>query len=109
MRAAELNVLELLDFVPAEGRISLRDQRMLLWDADAFGNLRRELIENVGLDVARGILRRFGFANGYRDALSTKTMAEWPSDLEWWLTCPALQAHQGKVRPRVGALEPRTS
>ena len=105
MRAADLDIVELLDFVPAEGRIGLGEQRMLLWDADAFGNLRRELIENLGLEAARGILRRFGFANGYRDALSTRTMAEWPSDAEWWLTCPALQAHQGKVRPRVGALE----
>ena len=105
MRAADLALVELLDFVPAEGRITLRDRRMLLWDADAFGNLRRELIEHVGAEVARGILRRFGFANGYRDALSTKTLAEWPSDAEWWLTCPALQAHQGKARPHVKTLE----
>jgi DNA-binding NtrC family response regulator len=105
MRAADLDIVELLDFVPAEGRISLRDQRMLLWDADAFGNLRKELIDNLGVEAARGILRRFGFANGYRDALSTRTMAEWPSDAEWWLTCPALQAHEGKVRPRVSTLE----
>ena len=105
MRAADLDIAELLDFVPAEGRIGLGDRRMLLWDADAFGNLRRELVENLGLEAARGILRRFGFANGYRDALTTRTMAEWSTDAEWWLTCPALQAHQGKVRPRVGALE----
>lgn len=105
MRAADLDIAELLDFVPGEGRIGLGEQRMLLWDADAFGNLRRELIENLGLEAARGILRRFGFANGYRDALTTRAMAAWSSDAEWWLTCPALQAHQGKVRPRVGALE----
>jgi len=37
--------------------------------------------------------------------LSTKTMAEWPNEKEWWLTCPALQAHEGKVRPRVQTLE----
>lgn len=59
MRAADLDVVELLDFVPAEGRISLREQRMLLWDADAFGNLRKELFDNLGVEAARGILRRF--------------------------------------------------
>ncbi|MBK7078119.1 MAG: sigma 54-interacting transcriptional regulator [Myxococcales bacterium] len=105
MRAADLALVELLDFAPAEGRITLRDRRMLLWDADAFGSLRRELIDNLGTDVACGILRRFGFANGYRDALSTKALGAWPSDREWWLTCPALQAHQGKVRPQVTTLE----
>ncbi len=29
MRAADLDIVELLDFVPAEGRISLGDQRMV--------------------------------------------------------------------------------
>jgi two-component system, NtrC family, response regulator HydG len=105
MRAADLDLVELLDFVPDEGRISFREHRMLLWDADAFGNLRKELFENLGVDVARGILRRFGFANGYRDALSTRELFEWPNDREWWLTCPALQGHEGKVKPVVQQLE----
>ena len=105
MRAADLDLVELLDFVPGEGRISLQGHRMLLWDADAFGNLRKELFENLGAEVARGLLRRFGFANGYRDALSTRELFAWPSDTEWWLTCPALQGHEGKVKPVVQALE----
>ncbi len=105
MRAADLDLVELLDFVPQEGRISLKDHRMLLWDADAFGNLRKELIESLGVDAARGILRRFGFANGYRDALSTRALFTWPNDTEWWLTCPALQGAEGKVKPEVQRLE----
>jgi two-component system response regulator HydG len=99
MPTADLALTELLDFAP--GRISLRDRRMLLWDADAFGSLRRELIDGLGLDAARGILRRFGFANGYRDALTMRSFVPEASDRDWWLTCPALQAHQGKVRPEV--------
>ncbi len=39
MKATELNLTELLDFEPAEGRIRFKDHRMLLWHADAFGNL----------------------------------------------------------------------
>lgn len=34
--------------------------------------LREELIETVGIDRARRILMRFGYACGYRDALTTK-------------------------------------
>ncbi len=68
---------------------------------DAFGSLRRELIDGLGLEAARGILRRFGFANGYRDALTMRSLVPEASDRDWWLTCPALQAHQGKVRPEV--------
>ncbi len=105
MRARDLRLVELLDFAPEEGRIGFRDHRMLLWSADAFGNLRRELFDALGIDSARGILRRFGFANGYRDAMSTRELFESASDTEWWLTCPALQGHQGKVAPTVKALE----
>ncbi|MCA9675127.1 MAG: XylR N-terminal domain-containing protein, partial [Myxococcales bacterium] len=101
MLATDLKLVELLDFAPDQGRISFGPHRMLLWDADAFGNLRKELIDNLGEDAARGILRRFGFANGYRDALSTRELSKWPSDAEWWRTCPALQGHEGKVRPEV--------
>lgn len=78
---------------------------MLLWDAAAFGNLRKELFDVVGVDAARGILWRFGFANGYRDALSTKELFAWPTEAEWWRSCPALQGHQGKVLAEVQSLE----
>ncbi len=105
MRARDLRLVELLDFAPDDGRIGFRDHRMLLWNADAFGNLRKELFDAVGVESARGILRRFGFANGYRDAMTTRELFESASDADWWLTCPALQGHQGKVAPTVKTLE----
>ncbi len=105
MNASDLHLLELLDFAPAEGCIRFGDRRMLLWDADAFGNLRHELIESLGAHEARPILKRFGFANGYRDALSTKSLVNWGSDEEWWLSCPSLQCNEGKVQPEVKHLK----
>ncbi len=47
---------------------------MLLLDADAMGFLRRELIHTLGLAVAKRILTRFGYACGYRDALTSKEL-----------------------------------
>jgi len=88
-----------LDLKPDQGSIHFKSRRMLLWDADAFGVLRQELIESVGVERARPILRRFGFANGYRDALTTGELFQWDNDEEWWLSCPALQRHEGKVYP----------
>ncbi len=98
MKARDLHLLELLELRPEEGSIHFKNRRMLLWDADAFGHLRRELIESLGLDHARPVLRRFGFANGYRDALTTGELFHWDDDAEWWLSCPALQKHEGKVQ-----------
>ena len=98
MKANDLHLLELLDLDAEAGMIQFKNRRMLLWDADAFGNLRSELIQSLGTDRARGILRRFGFANGYRDARTTGEMFRWDDDQEWWLSCPALQKLAGKVQ-----------
>ncbi|MFC5771910.1 sigma-54-dependent Fis family transcriptional regulator [Thauera sinica] len=61
-------VLKRLHFNPAEGLIWLEDRRMVLMHADAIGALRQELIESVGIEAARGLLTRFGYAAGCRDA-----------------------------------------
>jgi DNA-binding NtrC family response regulator len=101
MKASDLSLLELLDFEPSDGSIQMRGRRMLLWDADAFGTLRNELVESLGISRARPILRRFGFANGYRDALAVGELFSWDNDIEWWRSCPALQRDEGKVKPTV--------
>src|SRR3972149_6413122 len=77
MRASDLKVLELLDFRAAEGVIAFHDQRMLLYDADVLGILRRELVETVGSKVARGLLTRFGSAAGDRRAQTPKKLFRW--------------------------------
>lgn len=57
-----------LFFSPEDGRIWLNDQRMLLLHSSAFGALRGEVIERLGLEQARGLFTRTGYASGARDA-----------------------------------------
>ncbi len=68
MRAADLDLRELLQFDPNGGVIRFAGQRALLLDAVALGLLRRELIETLGVAGARGLLTRFGYAHGWRTA-----------------------------------------
>lgn len=105
MKATDLHLLELLNINENEGSIRFKDRRMLLWDADAFGSLRRELIDLLSLEQAQAILKRFGFANGYRDALMTESLLHWDNDEEWWRACPILQSQEGKVQPTVKHLK----
>ncbi|MDZ7856853.1 sigma 54-interacting transcriptional regulator [Sphaerotilus sp.] len=67
---------ECLFFSPGDGRIWLQDQRMVLMHAAALGGLRRELIEAMGLDKARGLLTRMGYLSGARDA--ELVQRQWP-------------------------------
>ncbi|QHF44376.1 sigma-54-dependent Fis family transcriptional regulator [Pseudomonas sp. S35] len=57
-----------LFFSPEDGRIWLNDQRMLLLHSSSFGALRGEVIERLGLELARGLFTRTGYASGARDA-----------------------------------------
>ncbi|OGK85001.1 MAG: hypothetical protein A2X53_13750 [Candidatus Rokubacteria bacterium GWA2_70_23] len=107
MRASDLKVLELLDFRAADGVIAFHDQRMLLYDADVLGILRRELVETVGPRVARGLLTRFGYADGYRDAQTLKKLFRWESQEEWCKAGLVLHALEGKalaVKTRLSGL-----
>ncbi len=60
--------LELLAFNFDEARIWLGDRRMMMIDVSLFGELRRSLIEAVGVDQANKTLARIGFEAGRRDA-----------------------------------------
>ncbi|MBS0449968.1 MAG: sigma 54-interacting transcriptional regulator [Proteobacteria bacterium] len=70
------DISECLFFSPGDGRIWLQDQRMMLLHTEAMGALRRELIDSVGPDKARGLLTRAGYVSGARDAQLVRQ--HWP-------------------------------
>ena len=70
------DLTESLFFSPGDGRIWLNDQRMLLLHSSAVGHLRRELIDTLGLERARGLLTRAGYVSGARDAQLVRE--RWP-------------------------------
>src|SRR5258705_13682665 len=53
MDLSELKLLELLQADEETGVIRFKHRRMLIFDADAMGLLRKELIETLGLERAR--------------------------------------------------------
>src|SRR6187549_2481734 len=80
MRAADLDIHELLHFLPDGGIITFAGERVLLLDAVALGLLRRELIETLGATAARAVLTRFGYAHGWRVAESLRKNFPWDSE-----------------------------
>ncbi len=88
------DLTESLQFSPGDGRIWLHDQRMVLMHASSLGQMRRELVENLGVEGARGLLTRIGYASGVRDANLVRQY--WP-DSE--------PAHAFAAGPRLHAIE----
>ncbi len=101
MRAADLDIHELLHFLPEGGIITFAGERVLLLDAVALGLLRRELIETLGVTAARAVLTRFGYAHGWRVAEMLRKGFPWDSEDEWRIAGARLHTIQGLVRAEV--------
>lgn len=90
----DLSLDNTLFFDQANGRIFLRDYRMVMFSACAMGLLRKELIDTLGLTRARGIVKRFGYAAGLADAQAL--LERFPQ---------ATHAAQMRLGPELNALE----
>ena len=95
MRVEELDLKELLELDPQGGLVRFAGQRALIFDAVAQGLLRKELIDTLGVRVARGILSRFGYIHGRRMAEAMRTQFQWDSDADWHRAGARIYALQG--------------
>ncbi len=83
-------------FCAGTGQIWLHEHRMLLVHAEAQASLRKELISTLGIDRARGLLLRMGYASGRRDAELVKPVGD--DDVEAFMTGPRLHSLEGIVQ-----------
>jgi two-component system response regulator HydG len=80
------------------GQIWLNENRMLLVHAEAQALLRKELIDTLGMERARGLLTRMGYASGVRDAELARKQSQSADDMEAFMTGPKLHTLEGIVR-----------
>jgi DNA-binding NtrC family response regulator len=102
---SETHLAELLDFEPDEGLIRLHEQRVVILSAAAMGLLRKELVDTLGLETARRLLLRFGFADGYHDAVNLRARAKWRDPIDGLRQGARLHTLEGIVRVRVRRIE----
>jgi PAS domain S-box-containing protein len=89
----------------SSGRISLGNDRYILLDAAAVGSMRRELIDNLGWEVTRGILERVGYQCGRHGAHQLKKRYAWPSEQEWFRAGLRLHCLEGMAKVRSDKFE----
>jgi predicted hydrocarbon binding protein len=83
------------------------NERYMMFDADAIGNMRNELVQNLGRDVARGIMERVGYQSGRNDARQLQERFAWPSDEEWLRAGSRLHYLEGLMKVGVSRMEIR--
>jgi DNA-binding NtrC family response regulator len=95
------HLAELVDFEPNQGIIRLHEQRVVLLSAAAMGLMRKEVIDTFGLETARRLFLRFGYADGYHDAVSLRDRSKWSTPLEGLRAGIVLHRLEGIVRAEI--------
>lgn len=90
----DLDIKDYINYLPEHGKIFLDDRRMIFYDTQSLGLLRRDLIHSLGFERARAFMFRFGWNRGYHD---TKTINryKYESDCEWIKAGPRMHQMQG--------------
>src|SRR5918993_5748586 len=101
----DLHLAELLDFRPDKGIIRLHEQRVVILSAAAMGLLRKELIDTLGFETARRVAIRFGYADGYHDAVNLRERSSWPDPVEGVRAGAVLQTLEGIVRTEIRRID----
>lgn len=99
------NLRSRLRFDPENGEIWLDEGRMLLLHTKAFGALRKELFDSVGVERARGLLVRMGFESGKKDAELAKKIVGNNSLEDIFLLGAEMHMLEGMVKAKMVSSE----
>ncbi len=97
MKATDFDLSRELTFNPRQGLTTFRDTRIVLFDANAIGLLRQNLLDTLGWSQARAFLLRFGYQNGYSDFLQMKLNYEFETEVDLLASGPVIHSFEGIV------------
>jgi len=80
------------------GHIWMSEARMLLLQASALGQLRRELIDILGWERAKGVMMRLGYAAGCEDAELVRRLRPHLNSRDSFIAGPQLHRLKGFVK-----------
>jgi PAS domain S-box-containing protein len=104
VQARNLTLLDLVNFDPDQGLISFCGRRAVLVQADAMGALRKELVNTLGVDIAKVILTRYGYSCGQSDANHLREIMGDVDTSEFVLAGPRLHMFEGVGRVGIESL-----
>lgn len=97
MQASDFNLQKDLQFDFENGKTLFQDSRLVIFDANAIGLLRQNLIEDLGLDKAKEFFLKFGYQHGYSDFMQMKINYTFNSEIELLASGPVIHTWEGIV------------
>ncbi len=92
------DLTEQIRFQSTEGKIWFGEQRMLLMQVSAMAAFRREMVNTMGIERAKGFLLRLGYQSGLKDAELARKLRPHCSELDIFLAGPQLHSLKGMVK-----------
>lgn len=92
------DLTEQIQFQSTEGKIWLGEKRMLLMQLSALAAFRREMVNTIGIERAKGFFIRLGYQSGLRDAELARKLRPHCSELDIFLAGPQLHSLMGMVK-----------
>ena len=105
MNVLDLNLQQLLEFRPQEGKLLLGRDRMLLFRQDAFARLRRIVYEQLGDRLSRALFSQFGFTCGQGDFELIRSAYNWDTERDEIASGPVMHMWEGLVHVEVTHLD----
>jgi hypothetical protein len=98
MKATDFDLQRDLAFDMDSGITRFLGSRLLIFDANAMGLLRDELINELGLEQARRFFLRFGYQNGFADFMQMKVGHEFDTEMDLLASGPVIHTWEGIVQ-----------
>ncbi len=99
------DLLSQIRFESDQGKVWLNEQRMLLIHSSVMGLLRKELIQTLGIERAKGFLMRFGYHSGWKDAELVDKIRPDMSAEDAFFVGPQLHCIKGMVNVKPVSLD----
>ncbi|WP_339807278.1 sigma 54-interacting transcriptional regulator [uncultured Marinobacter sp.] len=92
------DLTEQIHFHSTEGKIWLGEQRMLLMNLTSLAAFRREIVNSMGIERAKGFFLRLGYLSGLKDAELARKLRPHCDELDIFLAGPQLHSLKGMVK-----------
>ncbi|PPK51659.1 sigma-54-dependent Fis family transcriptional regulator [Marinobacter persicus] len=87
-----------IQFHSKEGKIWFGEQRVLLMSLSSLAAFRREIVNSMGIERAKGFFLRLGYTSGVKDAELARKLRPGSNDIDTFLAGPQLHALKGMVK-----------
>ncbi len=98
MKATDFDLSRELTLNPATGIATFKNSRLVLFDTNAMGLLRQNLVETLGWQKAREVFLRFGYQNGFADFMQMKLAYQFDSEMDLLASGPVIHSWEGIVQ-----------